>query len=352
MVVKFSRKLSEIVSENLKFHNCIILEIMNLLPLKIMFSMIIVFLCIAALNFGTTKGAAQIQQHFNSDPGPDSVLFQLFTRKNPGKPQILQLEDITLLEQSNYNSSLPTKIFVHGYGANPSQGYSSKDEYLLREDCNFISVDWTTLGSSNYVLVALNNVPIVGNTTGAFVEFLFRQGTPLSAFHLIGFSMGAHIVGNAGAFIASIGLLPRITGLDPSEYAFPLELIDNCLDITDASFVDVIHTSEISYKNAVGHVDFYPNGGFLQSGCPPRIPDTECCNHCRAVDLFAESINSPLGFKAVLCNSSDNFQNGFCNSNTQALMGEPVSTNVRGLFYLATNGQPPYAQELLTLDKL
>jgi hypothetical protein len=51
-------------------------------------------------------------------------------------------------------------------------------------------VDWTTLGSSNYVLVALNNVPIVGNTTGAFVEFLFRQGTPLSAFHLIGFSMG------------------------------------------------------------------------------------------------------------------------------------------------------------------
>ena len=62
-------------------------------------------------------------------------------------------------------------------------------------------------------------------------------------------------------------------GLDPSEYAFPLELIDNCLDITDASFVDVIHTSEISYKNAVGHVDFYPNGGFLQSGCPPRIPD-------------------------------------------------------------------------------
>lgn len=56
MVANFSRKLSEIVSENLKFHNCIILEIMNLLPFKIMFSMIIVFLCIAALNFGTTKG--------------------------------------------------------------------------------------------------------------------------------------------------------------------------------------------------------------------------------------------------------------------------------------------------------
>ena len=62
--------------------------------------------------------------------------------------------------------------------------------------------------------------------------------------------------------------------MDPSEYAFPLQLIDNCLDKTDASFVDVIHTSEITYKRAVGHVDFYPNGGFLQTGCPLGIPDT------------------------------------------------------------------------------
>ena len=64
------------------------------------------------------------------------------------------------------------------------------------------------------------------------------------------------------------------SSLDPSEYAFPLQLIDNCLDKTDASFVDVIHTSEITYKRAVGHVDFYPNGGFLQTGCPLGIPDT------------------------------------------------------------------------------
>jgi len=52
------------------------------------------------------------------------------------------------------------------------------------------------LGSSNYVLVALSNVPIVGNATGAFVKFLLHQGTPLSAFHLIGFSMGVGVVLN------------------------------------------------------------------------------------------------------------------------------------------------------------
>lgn len=63
-------------------------------------------------------------------------------------------------------------------------------EYLSREDCNFISVDWSVLAAGDYTFVALNGVPLAGTTTGAFVDFLFRQGTPLSAFHLIGFSMG------------------------------------------------------------------------------------------------------------------------------------------------------------------
>ena len=52
---------------------------------------------------------------------------ELKNRKNPDKAQILQLEDVSLLEQSNYNNSLSTKMFVHGYGAPPSQGYSTKD---------------------------------------------------------------------------------------------------------------------------------------------------------------------------------------------------------------------------------
>lgn len=316
---------------------------MNFSPYKILFLVTIVFLWIAALNLRAIKGSVQLRERLEV-PNPDSVLFQLFTRKNPDTAQFLQVGNILLLEQSNYNNSLPTKIFVHGYGAVPSQGYSAKDAYLLREDCNFISVDWTTLGSSNYVLVAVNNIPIAGSTTGAFVDFLFSQGTPLDAFHLIGFSMGAHIVGHAGAHMTSTGLLPRITGLDPAEYCFPLELTDNRLDTSDASFVDVIHTSDIAYRKAAGHADFYANGGILQPGCSSRIPDTECCSHCRVVDLFAESINSPLGFKAFLCDSWENFQGGLCNNSTQSFMGEPTSSSTRGNFYLTTNRKRPFAR--------
>ena len=46
----------------------------------------------------------------------------------------------------------------------------------------------------------------------AFVEFLCENtGASLNSFHLIGFSLGAHVAGGAGAAIVS-GKLPRVTG--------------------------------------------------------------------------------------------------------------------------------------------
>lgn len=46
------------------------------------------------------------------------------------------------------------------------------------------------LASGDYTFVAINNVPVAGAATGAFVDFLVSQGAPLTSFHLIGFSMG------------------------------------------------------------------------------------------------------------------------------------------------------------------
>lgn len=44
---------------------------------------------------------------------------------------------------------------------------------------------------------------------------------------------------------------------------------EGCLDASDASFVDVIHTSAgfLGQSTAQGHADFYPNGGSQQPGC-------------------------------------------------------------------------------------
>lgn len=61
-------------------------------------------------------------------------------------------------------------------------------------DCNAISVDWSVLADGGYDEVAANGVPVAGATLGAFVDFLIGQGTPVTAFHLVGFSMGVRIV--------------------------------------------------------------------------------------------------------------------------------------------------------------
>jgi hypothetical protein len=61
-----------------------------------------------------------------------------------------------------------------------------------------------------------------------------------------------------------------IEGLDPAWPSFASRPMSVQLDISDADFVDVIHTSGglLGFAKPVGHVDFYPNGGtFVQPGC-------------------------------------------------------------------------------------
>ena len=52
--------------------------------------------------------------------------------------------------------------------------------------------------------------PKVGILVGQFIDFLISRGATYSQFHVIGFSLGAHVAGLAGATVT--GTLPRITG--------------------------------------------------------------------------------------------------------------------------------------------
>lgn len=57
--------------------------------------------------------------------------------------------------------------------------------------------------------------------------------------------------------------------MDPALPLFKNADIDDRLDITDAQFVQVIHTCSglLGFNRALGHVDYWPNGGFNQPGC-------------------------------------------------------------------------------------
>lgn len=304
------------------------------------------------------------EEYFNGNErdsfvNESTITYQLFTNLNPTDPHILRADDLEALQQSNFNPELPTKIFAHGWGGSPRDFYSSRDGYLSREQCNFIAMNWTDMSTgplpppADYPYVVEVQVPRAGRNLGELVDFIIENtGAPVSSFHLVGWSLGAHVVGNAGAAITS-GKLPRITGLDPAGPFFPLNDTSSRLDISDAEFVDIIHTdsgdldgNELGMEEPIGHIDFYPNGGADQPGCFHLGNETATrsnCDHARAPRYFSESVTSEIGFRAVLCDSYDSFLAGECDGNPSVLMGDPTPSTARGIYYLATNSKSPYA---------
>lgn len=45
----------------------------------------------------------------------EDVTFELYTLKNKLKPQILLPGNLLTIEASNFNGSLPTRIYIHGF---------------------------------------------------------------------------------------------------------------------------------------------------------------------------------------------------------------------------------------------
>ena len=101
---------------------------------------------------------------------------------------------------------------------------------------------------------------------------------------------------------------------------------------------------------------WFQNGGMFQPGCvvsdlvetylrhPPLVVKGQFgCSHGRAVSYFVESIDSPIGFVATACESWTTFQSGSCLDNDRQLMGQATPPTARGVYYLVTNAESPYA---------
>lgn len=76
---------------------------------------------------------------------------------------------------------------------------------------------------------------------------------------------------------------------------------------------------------------------------PMHLVCLESCSHGRSHQFFAESIVRPDAFVAAQCASWMDFQLGKCD-NTTAVMGEFISTDAQGTFYLETNAQSPFGK--------
>ncbi|EDV98483.1 GH22648 [Drosophila grimshawi] len=291
----------------------------------------------------------------------EDIKFLLYTRKNRNAAQLLQLSDDARLARSNFNFNYPLAIYLHGFSESASGDQQSsqqmKDAFLHRGNYNVILVDWSAMVSVPWYSNAVENLPVAARYLARFLRYLVSKGYAVKHIHLIGFSLGAEVAGFAGKQLQEWGIkLTRITALDPALPLFEGNSSNRRLGPTDARFVDVIHTDGgiLGNPTAMGHADFYPNGGRpLQPGCARQeIANNRWlgiiigCSHQRAWEYFVESIRQPLAFAAERCEPSQNF--GICRNGNKGVahMGYAADPRLRGKFYLETNDAKPFGRHI------
>ncbi|KAM7374298.1 hypothetical protein PAMP_006966 [Pampus punctatissimus] len=217
-----------------------------------------------------------------------------------------------------FNVSRTTTFIIHGYrptGSPPVWIDKFKDLLLAREDMNVIVVDWNHGATNlNYFKAVENTYKTADNLT-AFINRMQEHGASLTSIHMIGISLGAHISGFVGARLN--GRIGRITALDPAGPLFTGNPPENRLDATDAQFVDVLHTDidALGFREPLGHIDFYANGGTDQPGCPKTIFSGTAyfkCDHQRSVFLYLESLAQDCITRSFPCTSNKDFLDGNC----------------------------------------
>lgn len=116
-------------------------------------------------------------------------------------------------------------VLITGWTTNPDEPNDTADlmyrAYKSRGNVNFILIDTAKYVDTLYAWSAFNTAELgaaVGKGLAELIEYL-----PAENIHLLGTSLGAHMVGSAGRSfqIETNGkLLPRITGLDPAKPCF------------------------------------------------------------------------------------------------------------------------------------
>nr|XP_022916117.1 lipoprotein lipase-like [Onthophagus taurus] len=279
-----------------------------------------------------------------ADAKKTDVLYHVFT-KNVSEGQYLTEETVS---DSILIANAPTIIVIHGWMSNETTNWYEplKNEYFKKYfDCNIIYIDWSKAGSNEFQISAANSKPI-----GEFIaDFIIAGNFHLESVHVIGHSLGSHVAGFIGKSIyeKTSKKLGRITGTDPSGRMFEASNMTSEFRLadTDAEFVDIIHTDVGNYgfEKPIGMIDYYPNGGSSQPGCPLLQIDDKC-SHKRSNLYFIESINSN-DFIATSCESWENFKEVNCgNDSKNVTFGENVDFQARGVYYFITNDNPPFAQ--------
>ncbi|GFR66356.1 pancreatic lipase-related protein [Elysia marginata] len=283
--------------------------------------------------------------HKPACPSKLGVTFYFFDREHTDVAVDIRADSIA---EGPFDGRRNTVFISHGFNDKIVSPWvnAMKNELLVADDVNVIVVDWQQAAKGNYLQAVANTRTVGAMLARLILDLQSVTQASFPSFHLVGHSLGAHVSGTAGKEIERLtgAKLGRITGLDPAGPSFESYSANVRLDKSDASFVDVIHTdaeglisSGFGIRTSIGHVDFWPNGGEHQPGCPDETygiltilkpeagVDTLACSHMRCLDFFSNSIN--------LCTYDPQ---GSCT------MGYHVSSECRGNYSPVTKSVEPF----------
>lgn len=186
------------------------------------------------------------------------------------------INDFASLNQVYHNDSKKSVIYIHSWLENfasegPQKVLSSF--FTRKDEFNVGFVDWSAYSMNIAALSVIPQLLDVAKSSKEMIQQMIEGGMDGSKLQLVGFGLGAIIAGDIGRELQKDGLkLTQITGLDVATIVgmTSMTLEGECqLRRTDADFVQIIHTNagEMGESAACGHADFWPNGGFNQTGC-------------------------------------------------------------------------------------
>lgn len=264
------------------------------------------------------------------------TIFQLYTPKNPSNYQVIKINDQVSLAASNFDPSIPTRFLIHG---SYEDGVVSRTTqlplkaYMKKGNFNVIAVDWGKGAKVISAVTAETYTQDVGKVVNKFINFLMANGARMDDMLVAGHSAGAAAAQYTGHH--SKGALPVVILLDPPSYYN--------YNLNDAKYIEAIHSAGNMKTTPTGHADFYPNGGKEQPGCPSYLIST--CAHFRAVEFWAESIETPIGFWSRKCSSYASVTSSGCTESGQPrLLGGEVPQKAHGIYWLSTHSAEPFAR--------
>lgn len=237
-----------------------------------------------------------------------------------------------------YTGRNKTIVFiVHGFLNHfvyESMWNQTRDGFVQRGD-DVITVDWSR-GNRLYPQ-SMANVRVVG----ALIGRLIRSMGISDKSYCVGFSLGAHVCGEAGSWLKERGsVLSRCTGIDPAGPGFDGCGDDIRLDPTDCAVVTAIHTSQFiemlgfGTKYKTGHCDFWMNDAKEQPDCSRNpsftglvwdmmygnlgrvgqtLEHTVGCAHVRGMKYFISQVSRSCQFEGF---------EGMCGNGKKCVMKE------------------------------